>query len=257
MTWWACTVSCSAGWGCPRRGGSTLTGCARHGSGTRNTGEAYASLSSTASAVPRPACPPTTRAWPLPSMTSRTLFPRKPFPRTPWPASSGVRPGKRALSRPGAACGGITRPGSRMSGMSVDAGDDGSLLRGPSLLDQQPDRARGRRGDLHIHLVDRDLGEQIAPGDLLTISHEPGGDDPFGVRPLAGHEGEGDVGHAFTALRSASAMRDGVGRTAYSSERAYGIGTSGTHTRAAGARSSPGSCSATLAMTSPYRPNDR
>src|SRR4029077_5780567 len=108
------------------------------------------------------------------------------------------------------------------------------------------------------HLLPHHLGEQLPARHLVAVADEPGGEHALGVGFSLRQPGEQDVGHAQALSRSCTeaSIRSGVGSTACSSDRAYGIGTSGTATRRSGARSRPGAVSATRAGISPDSPND-
>src|SRR5690606_8524880 len=114
-----------------------------------------------------------------------------------------------------------------------------------------------RRLHVHARLVDGDLGDQLSCGHRRPVRRVPGRHHTFRVGVVGIDGGEDDRGHVAITCRTAAVMRAGVGKTAYSSTCAYGIGTSGTATRAGALRSADGSCSTTVAITSPESPKER
>src|SRR5690606_16081650 len=96
---------------------------------------------------------------------------------------------------------------------------------------QQPDRARPRRRHLGGDLLHLHLGDDLVLGHGLAVLDEPARHHTLRVLVLGGHGGEDDLGHVRHTAVTAALIRCGVGSTACSSGRAYGIGTSGTATR--------------------------
>lgn len=114
---------------------------------------------------------------------------------------------------------------------------------------------RRRRVNLVRDLGDLYLGDEVPFLHGGAVVSEPGGDHALRIGCLLVHQGETYLGHRPSTSLIALVMRSGIGNTACSRSRAYGIGTSGTATRRTGARSIPGSDSATTAAISPDTPN--
>src|SRR5690606_38936757 len=110
---------------------------------------------------------------------------------------------RRALSPPGA------------GPWSFDAGDRQALPHGLVLTDEEPDGAVDGRHDLRIHLGHLDLGDELPPGDAVTVRDVPGGQHALGVGVGVVDRWEEHLGHASTVLIAAS-IRSCRGSTAYS-----------------------------------------
>src|SRR5699024_6918132 len=138
---------------------------------------------------------------------------------------------------------------------SCDDSDPRALLDHVALVGSVLDRARRWCSHLRVDLVHSDLSDELPLVDVVPVLGEPCCNSSLCVRRLRQLR-KSLLGHFCTCLRIASLILPTFGRAAYSSGRAYGIGTSGFATRDTGERSMEGSCSTIRAVISPVSPKD-